>query len=533
MIRFWLLFTVLGLCYSCSDSFRNEHLDIFRYNEVSAISSLDPAFAKNQANIWATHQLFNGLVQLDQQLRVQPCIAHSWEVTPDGKNYTFHLRHDVWFHKHQAFGKDSTRKVTAADFAYSLNRLRSSELAAPGSWVLANVAQIQAVDDSTLHIALRQAFPPFLGLLSMTYCSVVPREVTEAMGADFARHPIGTGPFHFTYWKQGVKMVLRKNPHYFEKDSEGRSLPYLDALAINFIQDKQTAFLEFIKGNLEFISGIDASYKDELLTPQGALQEKYQKQLQMQSIPYLNTEYLGFLVEEGKEAAMTNKNLRKAINYGFDREKMMRYLRNNIGTPAHSGFSPMGLPSFSSDKVKGYFYAPDSVRHYLQLAGYPNGEGLSGILLSTNSSYLDICEYIQSSLGEFGIPIEVDVNPPATLRQMVSNSRTSFFRASWIADYPDAENYLALFYSKNFAPNGPNYTHFKNASYDALYEEAIAESTDSLRYELYQKMEQLLIDEAPMVPLYYDQVLRFSHTYVKGLDANAMNLLNLKNVYFE
>ncbi|MFT5971177.1 MAG: ABC-type transport system substrate-binding protein [Flavobacteriales bacterium] len=530
MYRLIILFGI-GMLLGCSDRISNKDLDIFRYNEVSTITSLDPAFAKNQANIWASHQLFNGLVQLNDKLEIEPCIAKAWDISEDGTTYTFHLNPAVQFHKHQALGKDSTRNVSAADFVYSLERLRKPELAAPGSWVLANVDSIIAINNQTLSIQLHQEFPPFLGLLSMTYCAVVPAEVVAFEGANFGRKPIGTGPFKFTYWKEGVKLVLRKNGNYFEYQ-EGKQLPHLDAIAVNFIQDKQTAFLEFIKGNLEFISGLDASYKDEVLAQDGSLQTKYRDKIQLHSLPYLNTEYLGFMVEEGRENSVNNRAIRKAINYGFDRKKMMQYLRNNIGTAANSGFSPKGLPSFDAEKVKGYFFAPDSVRYYLNLAGFPNGKGLAPIKLSTNSSYLDICEYIQSSLNSFGIPVEVEVNPPATLRQMVATSKASFFRASWIADYPDAENYLALFYSKNFAPNGPNYTHYKNTLYDALYEKAISITNDSVRYGLYQEMERILINDAPMVPLYYDQVLRFTQNYVHGLGANAMNLLTLKTVRF-
>ena len=510
---FFLFFCFL---LSCSEPLQEENLSIFRYNQTSGIATLDPAFAKDQATIWACNQLFSGLVQLNRNLEVRPSIAKSWEISENGLQYIFFLRANVFFHSHEIFKEK--RRVVASDFTYSFNRLKSKELAAPGAWVLSNVESYSAINDSVFTINFKKPFPPFLGLLSMQYCSVVPQEIMK--NTNFRENPIGTGPFQFQYWKDGVKLVFRKNPNYFEKEN-GVQLPFLDAIAITFIKDKQASFLEFIKGNLDFISGIDGSYKDEVLNRDGSLREKYKGKIILQSQPYLNSEYLGFLMEDTLPL-----KVRQAINYGFDREKMLKYLRNNIGTPALQGFVPKGLPSFS-ENWKGYYYNPEKAK---QLIANSNFDLNTEIVLSTTSSYLDLCEYIQNSLSEIGLKVKIEVNPPSTHRQMVATSKLSFFRGSWIADYADAENYLALFYSKNFCPNGPNYTHFKSKEYDLLYENAIKEINDSIRYTLYNKMDELIMKEAAIVPLYYDRVLRFTQPNISGFNSNAMNLLNLKRV---
>jgi len=510
---FFLFFFFL---LSCGRTSQDEHLSIFRYNQASGIATLDPAFAKDQATIWACNQLFNSLVQLNNNLEVCPSIAKSWKISADGLHYIFTLRKDVFFHEHILFKKE--RRVVASDFTYSFDRLKSKQLAAPGTWVLANVKNYKAINDSIFHITLKKPFPPFLGLLSMKYCSVVPKEIVE--NTNFRERPIGTGPFKFQYWKEGVKLVFRKNQNYFEKQ-EGVQLPFLDAIAITFIKDKQASFLEFIKGNLDFISGIDASYKDEVLNRDGSLREKYKGKIIFQSQPYLNTEYLGFLMEEPLPL-----KVRQAINYGFDRQKMLKYLRNNIGTPAFQGIVPKGLPSFSEDLL-GYNYNPEKAK---QLLANSNFDLNTEIVLSTTSSYLDLCEYIQQQLSEIGLNMSIEVNPPSTHRQMVATSKLSFFRGSWIADYADAENYLALFYSKNFCPNGPNYTHFKSEQYDLLYEKSSSETKDSIRYGLYRQMDEMIMEQAAIVPLYYDQVLRFSQPNISGFNSNAMNILDLKIV---
>ena len=211
------------------------------------------------------------------------------------------------------------------------------------------------------------------------------------------------------------------------------------------------------------------------------------------------------------------------------KRKLMKYLRNSIGLPALYGFIPKGLPSYS-DKIIGFNYDPDKTRNLLTEAGFPNGNGLPPITLTTTSDYLDLCEYIQQQLAQFGIEIIIDVNTGGTFRDRVASSRLEFFRGSWIADYPDAENYLALFYSKNFCPIGPNYTHYFNQEYDKLYEQAMREVNDSIRYTLYNIMNQIIIDDAVVVPLYYDEVIRFVKNDISGFESNPMNLLNLKYV---
>ena len=238
----------------------------------------------------------------------------------------------------------------------------------------------------------------------------------------------------------------------------------------------------------------------------------------------------GVNVRNVAEKEVQSKKIRQAINYGFDRVKMLKYLRNNIGTPANQGFIPMGLPPFS-EKLNGYSYKPEKARQLVLAAEIENGfDANKEIILSTTSSYLDLCEYIQNQLQDIGLKVRVEVSPASTHRQMVATSKLNFFRGSWIADYPDAENYLSLFYSKNFCPNGPNYTHFKNEVFDALYEKALSETNIETRHAYYQQMDSLIIESAVIVPLYYDRVLRFTNKIISGFESNAMNLLDLKRV---
>ncbi|MEQ8909940.1 MAG: ABC transporter substrate-binding protein [Vicingaceae bacterium] len=526
-----LIFLFLAACQTKREY---QGKSIFRYNISAGVSSLDPAFARSLENVSTSAQLFNGLVQMDKNLKVKACIAKEWQILDSGKTYQFTLRQDVYFHEHELWKNKAERKVKASDFVYALNRLIDNELISPGKWVMNAVKReedgrlkVKAVNDSTLQIKLKKPFPPFLGILSMQYCAVVPQKIVEHFGNDFRSNPIGTGPFQFQYWKENTKLVLLKNEEYFEIDASGKPLPYLDAISISFIKDEEVGFLKFLKGEQDYLSGLKGSYKDELLDAHGNLRPKYQGQFRLIQNPYLNTEYLGFYQAVEESHPLKDKRIRKAINYGFDRQKMLKYLRNGIGYPAHSGFVPKGLPSFDSTLV-GYSYQPDSVKALLQAAGYPNGKGLPTITLSTTAQYLDLCEYIQHQLKEFGIPIEVAVNQAATNNEMIAFGKLDFFRKSWVADYPDAENYLSLFYTENFAPEGPNYTHYSNTEFDSLYRKSMQLPQDEERWKLYRQMDSLILEDAPVVPLFYDEVVRFIPHYISGIGVNPMNLLVLK-----
>lgn len=534
----WLLILAVTF-FSCKRGLDDlSDLQLFRYNEDLNITSLDPVYARNQANIWGVAQLFNSLVQLDDSLHVRPAIARDWQISEDGLIYTFYLRGDVYFHDNDCFHHGNGRRVVASDVVFSLNRLIDPALNSPGSWVMNQVRRLEngfldahAPNDSTFVLKLDRPFPPMLGLLSMQYCAIVPREAIGAYGRDFRKNPVGTGPFRFAYWKEGVKLVYLKNEAYFEFDGDSR-LPYLDAVSVSFIKDRQTAFLEFIKGNLDMLTRVDASYKDELLTPSGDLQQRYKDRLIRISKPFLNSEYLGILMNEERlpeDWPLKSKKVRQALNYGFDREKMLTFLRNNMGTPAHAGFVPVGMPGFT-DNTGGYDYDPDKAARLLAEAGFPGGEGLPVITLRTNQAYQDIAQYIQFELAQIGMRIEIDVMPPATLREMMANGEAPFFRGSWIADYPDAENYLALFYSPNRSPAGPNYTHFASNVFDGLYEASQLVTCETERFALYRKMDAMIAEEAPMVFLFYDQSNRFVHNYVRNMTNNPLNHLVLKRV---
>jgi oligopeptide transport system substrate-binding protein len=527
--RFILLLTVALIFHSCTNDPQAFDPQVFHYNQASGISSLDPAFARDQACIWACDALYNSLLQLDDSLHVKPCIAKSWEIADDGMTYTFHLRNDIWFHKDACF-KDSTRHLTASDIVYSFYRIKAPKTASPGAWIfngrVDSIEPFKALDDTTFVLKLSRPFLPMLGILTMQYGSIIPHEAVEMYGQDFRSHPVGTGPFRLKLWREGAAMILIRNDRYFEKEGQDR-LPYIKGVRISFINNKKTEFVAFKQGKLDFISGIDASFQDEVLDADGNLKKQFRSSVSLSKSPYLNTEYLGFLMKTDSSNILSDKRIRQAINYGFDRKELIHYLRNGIGRAAENGFTPPGLPSFDAN-IKGYSYDIDRARKLLKEAGHENGAGLPEISLYTNDSYKEMGLTLSKQLDKIGIKLKVEVTEPAILREWTSQGKVAFFRGSWIADYPDAESYFTVFYSKNSSP--PNYTHFNDPEYDRIYEKSLTEKNDSARYSLYHQLEKIIIDQAPIVPLYYDEVLRFTQKRVKGLHSNGLNLLDLKRV---
>ncbi len=527
---------ILMMIFFSSCGSRHEAKNIFHYNESTGIATLDPAFAKNQSIIWAVHQLYNTLVQTDDSLNIVPSLAKSWEESDDNLRFIFHLRSDVFFHDDAAFPSGKGRRMVAEDVVYSLQRIMDKNTASSGAWIfngrVDSLHPFIAIDDTTFQLNLASPFHPILGILSMQYCSIVAHEAVEKYGKDFRSHPCGTGPFQFVAWEEGQALIMKKNPNYFERDSLGARLPYLNGIRVSFFENKATEFLEFQQGRLDFINDIDASFKDEVLTKKGELRKDWQGKIILEKHPYLNIEYLGILQDTSKEVVknspLRNLKIRQAINYGFNRRKMMLYIRNSIGISAESGFVPAGLPSFDSSAVRGYSYNPAKALELLKEAGYPNGSGLPVIPLLTIPIYADLASYIANELRQIGIKIQVETVQKSLLLEQTAKSEALFFRGSWIADYPDAENYLSVFYGKNPAP--PNYTRYNNPAFDRLYEAALAEKSDSLRYKIYQQADQLMINDAPVVPLWYDMVIRLVRPYVKNFIPNSLNLLELRKV---
>ena len=531
------LFLFLVLLSSCGDRTKvSSSKEVFYLNLSSgSLESLDPAYAKDLYTMWTTHMLYNTLVETNDQLQVIPSLATRWEISADGLQYTFHLRRDVYFQDNTAFPNGRGRRMVAADVAYSFNRLTDPAIASSGAWIfndrVATNTPFKVIDDSTFALLLNKPFRPMLPMLSMPYCSIVPREVVSKWGKDYRRHPCGTGPFQYFNWDEGNALTFHKNDRYWERDSLGISLPYLRAVQLTFYDSKATEFLLYLQGKLDFVNGLDGSFKDLVLSKSGTLKPEFAQRYRLDKSTYLNTEYIGFLVDTAnvllRNSPTRLRLVRQAINYAIDRKRIATYFRNGIGIPATGGFIPEGLPGYDSAHHFGYSYNPAKAQQLLTDAGYPNGKGLEPITFLTPDNWADIVNFIATELSDIGLTAKVEIMQPNILRQQMSSSQAIAFRGQWIADYPDAETFLAFFNSRFPAP--PNYTRFSNATFDKWYDESM-NLPDTLRSVQYRRMDSLVMSEAPVVPLFYDQLLHFTQRNVQGFSSNPMNLIELKRV---
>jgi len=535
-----LLFTVLGLG-GCKNVDKKSPQQIFHYNEDVSVTTLDPAFVRSQSENWIVSQIFNGLIDLDAQLQPVPALAKSWEISTDLLTYTFHLRSDVNFCFVDKQGKVTTRKMVASDVAYSLSRIADPATSSPGAWIFVGKIDSQlnrvfiAPNDSTFVLKLVSPAASLLGLLSTNFGYVVPKEYARLDKSYLARNPVGTGPFYVRRWEDEIKLVMRKNPHYHEKDTQGVPLPYLDAINVTFVKNKQTAFMQFAAGSYDFFNGLEGSFKDELLTDQAMLKPKYAQKMKAIITPFLNTEYVGCYLGDypGKTNWLKDVHLRRALFYAVDKQKLVRFFRNGLGDAGDWGVVPPILNVHEKEAITEANAAWQKALAEYQQSGYAKQNNKPEIVLSTTADYLDMMVYLQETWGRLGVKIKVDIQTGGMLRQLRNEGKLMLFRGSWIADYPDAENFLACYYAPYLSPMGPNYTHFEDAQFDTLYrliEAGESGQKASLRKQYIQQANQILIDQAPVIPLYYDKSIRLIQPWVQGLENDAANRLVLKRV---
>ena len=535
-----LLFTVLGLG-GCKNVDKKSPQQIFHYNEDVSVTTLDPAFVRSQSENWIVSQIFNGLIDLDAQLQPVPALAKSWEISTNLLTYTFHLRTDVNFCFVDKQGKVTTRKMVASDVAYSLSRIADPATSSPGAWIFVGKIDSQlnrvfiAPNDSTFVLKLVSPAASLLGLLSTNFGYVVPKEYARLDKSYLARNPVGTGPFYVRRWEDEIKLVMRKNPHYHEKDTQGVPLPYLDAINVTFVKNKQTAFMQFAAGSYDFFNGLEGSFKDELLTDQAMLKPKYAQKMKAIITPFLNTEYVGCYLGEypGKTNWLKDVHLRRALFYAVDKQKLVRFFRNGLGDAGDWGVVPPILNVHEKEAITEANAAWQKALAEYQQSGYAKQTNKPEIVLSTTADYLDMMVYLQETWGRLGVKIKVDIQTGGMLRQLRNEGKLMLFRGSWIADYPDAENFLACYYAPYLSPMGPNYTHFEDAQFDTLYrliEAGESGQKASVRKQYIQQANQILIDQAPVIPLYYDKSIRLIQPWVQGLENDAANRLVLKRV---
>lgn len=519
-----LLGFLLLLLTSCLDS-KKSSMKTFTYNQSLGINSLDPIYSKDQAMMWACSHVYETLYELDSIGQLSPLLAVSYNISLDRLQYTFKIKNNVFFHRDSCFGFDTQRKLSAYDIKYSLSRLLDSSLASPGAWTLMgkldSINPILVIDSFTLRIHLKKPCSHLLQILSMPYCSIVSKEAVEYYGDKFRSHPVGTGAFQFKLWDDGIALILKKNQDYHIKDHNGEALPRLDYVKITFNELKKSEWFLLKQGKINFINNPDKTLLTELFDKKGNLSYENSREFYASRRDFMQTEYLAFNLTD-KSSPLSQKNIRLAIASALNLNEIRFHYKQNLST-LPSGFIPTGMvskPIFIKQRIN------DS-KTLLKEYGYDKANPLK-IELAINNSMSELGELICSQLANSNILCKLKVYPTERINALASEGKLSFFRRSWIADYGDAENFMSCFYSKN--PSPPNYTRFHNPRFDFYYELCLVEQDLLKKQFYYAKMEEILVEEAPVIPLFYENSIRIIPKNVHGLEQNPFNLLNLKFV---
>ena len=507
----------------CTASTPLEDPRVFRYNESAAITSLDPAAARSLEHMWVVDQLYDGLVELGPDLTVLPCLAKSWTFDEERLAYQFRLRKDAVF--------TTGRPVLADDVVFSLERLRDPKVVSSGGWILDAVRPqgIVALNDSTVEVRLREAYPPFLGLLTTAYGSIIDHEAASEEGRDLRDNPAGSGPFQLAWWMPDAGLVLHRHEGYWEKDEHGQALPYLDAVHVDVVQDMGAECLGLTQGRYDFMSGLHPAYMETLLDEAGTLRPSFKNTLKHLHIPFLKTDYLG-VVLDGVDTpeALRDARVRRAMSLALDRHGLARHLRRNAVTPTDHFVPPTML---GRDAVHPVTQDVAQAQALLTEAGYPKGQGVGEIVLSTTSDYVDMCAAFQHDWAQLGLDVKVDVVPASVHRERVAQGETAMFYKSWLADHADAENFLGLFAEANFSPGGPNYTHYRNPEFERGFQGALLQADQpEARLEAYRALDAFIHEDMPVIPLFHDQVTHFVSRRIDGWPIHPVNRLDLRRV---
>jgi len=533
---------------------------VFKTNGVEYFRSLYPLNITEVGGHRVTNQLYEGLVGFDQaDLSIKPVLAESWTVSEDVKTYTFQIRKGVKFHDDACFPDGKGRELTVEDIKWCLDRMVAFDVnnkgydfykdrilgaeayytaTKEGKMPEGGCEGIKITEDGKLQVILTKPIAGFLNLLALPFSEIYPREAWEKYKEEMRIKAVGTGPFFIKAIRENDALILAKNPNYWGKDKHGNQLPYLDAVRWSYVGDQKSELLNFKKGDLSFTYRLPLEMVDDILDKNGKLTEAY-SQFVYQETPALAVQYYGFKMSEGVFAE--NKKLRQAMNYAIDREKIINYALKGAGVPA-LGIVPAAFKTYDSKSLKGYDFNPEKAKKLLAEAGFANGKDVGEITLQINSGGSrneQIAEAIQSMLKEnLNLEINITKMPFAQHLEAQETSKTSFWRAGWVADYPDPENFLNLVQSKHIPEKLSDRSYlntfrYRNAQVDALYEEAQRTLDETKRNDLYRQADQLVINDAPIIPIFYDKDRRLVQPYVKNFPQNAMEYRSFREVYFE
>jgi len=540
------------------------------YLPTTRIRGLDPAKASDVSTARAVARIYEGLLEYDYKARpyqLKPLLAETMpEVSSDGLLYTFHIREDIRFQDDPCFenSKGVGRALTAQDFVYSIKRIADVRTGSSGYWAFNDritgldefraatlndpamsidqpVEGLTALDAQTLQIKLKRPYPQLLWILTMPYAYAVPREAVAYYGDQFVNHPVGTGPYLLNSWRRNYRISFVRNPGWqtsgrmpqeIERLSDaalkahllspGRTngvFPCLDRIVGLVISDPSTRWLAFMQGQLDLYAEISRDNWDVVISQDQQLnQSLYEQGIRLDSIPGLDTYYIGFNMDD--PVVGENRKLRQALTCAFNSKEWIDYYNGRI-TRA-KGPIPPGVAGYS-DKPAVFAFDLDRARELLKEAGYPAGiDPATGRRLKltlelgrTDTDMRESTELLMAFMLRLGVVITPAYNNKPTLFKKIEKRQAQMFRLSWYADYPDAENFLQLFYSPNSSP-GPNRVNYSNKKFDHLYRKVRTMQNSPQRSSLYEEMADMVMQDAPWIFMHHTVNFTLRHLWLQN-----------------
>lgn len=525
---------------------------VFNFNETQVVRTLFPLAITLASEQHIASQVYEGLVRLDpRNLAVEPALAQSWAVDSSRTAYTFRLREDVRFHDDAAFPDGKGRALTAADVVHCLTSICEAGAGDAAFHLLqgkvkgadayhasgrqgGEVEGIRALDAHTVLVTLVRPFPGFLQNLAVAGCWIWPRELQAAYGNDLLRHAIGTGPFRLKAAQPEEAFVLERNPGYWEHDAQGRQLPYLDAVRITLVPEKDKEVAAFLKGRLSLVTELSLQSIGVLADSIDA--HTGERRFNVLSTPALAVQFYGFNLSK---PPFNDVRVRRAFALALDKGKLVDSVLHGLAVPAEHGLVAPGLSGYPYGQVPGIPFRPDSARKLLAAAGYPGGKGFPRVSLQVDDhgfGYRSLASMAQEMLGrELGVAITVSTVATKTYYDRVERGEALFWREGWVADLPDPENFLPLLYGKNAEPDTGkastfNTTRYADPRFDSLYALALTRDKVAERMEDLAKAEGIAMRDVPVIPLYHERYIMLCAPNVEGLSINPMELLDLRRV---
>jgi oligopeptide transport system substrate-binding protein len=522
---------------------------VFSANESEEFRSLFPLSLTQAVAHRIGAQVFEGLVRFDQRdLSIVPCLATSWEVDQSGTTYTFRIRSGVRFHPDACFPDGKGRELTANDVAACFTLLCTNDPRNVNSWLFqdrvlganayfaatANGTQpgtvegIQALDGHTLRIVLTRPWPGLLHVLAHQGCWIFAPEAYAHYGEEVRWHPVGTGPFRMKRFDPGSVLILERSPDYWGTDTDGASLPYLDAVRYTFEPDKGKELDAFLAKQLSVVYELPVDRTDAMQAGRG---------YEVQTTPALSIQFYGF---NSRQLPFNDPRVREAFSLALDRSLLVDSVLDGLAVKPEHGVVAPGLAEYPYDKVPGLAFDPQRARALLSEAGYPGGRGLPTIYLQVNNNgfgYVKVAGAVQAMLEkELGARVVSTVLPAQQHFERVEQGHAQFWREGWIADHPDPENFLALFYGRNAPadtaePSFLNSTRHRDARFDSLFATALRTADAAARMDLLARAEARLMEEHVVIPLYHERSVRLLQPWVRDLPINGMEYRDLRAVW--